>query len=225
MITRSLIDWIETVEDYLPPLRRERRARKLALQIEEQVRELNHLPPMSVNQASHSLLEVLKSTHTLMERLVNNPNLYTPPKQDLAPVRAEPPSEQSLPLPMPVPLEAPLEPELSSTAQELIKLRDWVLMAKSENHPPGSEMLEVLYQRLGQILEKEDVLLLEATGSYNYERQQVITTKPTDDPDRHDQICETVRPGYLFHDKLVRPQEVIIYIYDGSAAPQAELTS
>lgn len=224
MITRSLTDWIETVEDYLPPLRRERRARDLALQIEEQVRELNYLPPMSFNQASQNLIEVLKSTRLLMERLVDNPNLYTPPQQDHAPAEKSP-SNESIPSSTPAPLEASSEPKLSSAAKELIKLRDWVLMAKSENHPPGSEMLEVLYQQLGQILEKEDVLLLEATGSYNYERQQVITTKPTDDPNQHDQIYETIRPGYLFHDKLVRPQEVIIYIYDDSASSPAELSS
>ena len=45
----------------------------------------------------------------------------------------------------------------------------------------------------------------------DYERQMVVETHPTDDPPQNDHVYSTVRPRYLFHDQLVRPQEVIIY--------------
>lgn len=39
----------------------------------------------------------------------------------------------------------------------------------------------------------------------------MIETRATEDPRQHNQVCGTVRPGYLFDGELIRPQEVIIY--------------
>jgi hypothetical protein len=106
------------------------------------------------------------------------------------------------------------EPELSETARELIKLRDWVLLAQSGDNPASPQVLEAIYKKLGQILAQEGVTVIEESGPFNYERQQVISTQPTDDPDKDDWVCDTVRPGYLFEGSLIRFQEVIVYSYE-----------
>ena len=77
-------------------------------------------------------------------------------------------------------------------------------------------MLQVLYKKLGKILEKEGITSLEETGVCNYERHQVVSTQETDDPNQDELIYETVRPGYLFQGSLIRPQEVIVYNYENS---------
>ena len=46
-----------------------------------------------------------------------------------------------------------------------------------------------------------------------YERQQVIATQVTSDPAQDDCICDTVRLGYLFQGRLIRPQETIVYCF------------
>jgi molecular chaperone GrpE (heat shock protein) len=105
-------------------------------------------------------------------------------------------------------------PEISSAAKELIKLRDWVLLAKSGEIASPASVLEGLYRKLGQLLQKEGVTALEAAGPFDEERQQIIETQPTEDPSQDNVVCDTVRPGYLFNGQLVRPQEVILYTYD-----------
>jgi molecular chaperone GrpE (heat shock protein) len=69
---------------------------------------------------------------------------------------------------------------------------------------------------LGKVLEKEGVTPFEDVGSFDCERQQVVDTRPTDDPEQDNLVCATVRPGYRFREQLVRPQEVVVYTFDGS---------
>jgi molecular chaperone GrpE (heat shock protein) len=38
-----------------------------------------------------------------------------------------------------------------------------------------------------------------------------METKPTDDANLDGLVSSTLRPGYLFDGKLIRPQEVIVY--------------
>jgi molecular chaperone GrpE (heat shock protein) len=97
-------------------------------------------------------------------------------------------------------------------------LRDWVLLAKSgeSDNQASPKVLDAIYKQLGKILEKEGITPLEETGSFNYERQQVISTEATDDPEKDDLICDTIRLGYLFKGILFRPQEVIVYKLNGA---------
>jgi molecular chaperone GrpE (heat shock protein) len=115
---------------------------------------------------------------------------------------------------LPQPSPSHEKPELSLTAKELMKLSDWVLLAKADGTAVRPKVLEEIYRQLTAILAKENVtLLLETNGPCDYERQMVVGTQPTDDPSLNDCVHSTVRPGYLFHQQLIRPQEVIIYTH------------
>lgn len=216
----------ELFEFFSPQRASERRqTEKLVLQVEARVRQLNGLSPRGYDGNNPN--EVLKSTCLLLDRLLESSEPLT---DEIEPTKAEVAPE--------APAESPpepgteTEPEPSVTAKELIKLRDGVLVAKSKKGSTSSEVLEAkgkegsafpkvledIYKQLGQILEKEGVTSLEETGPYNDKRQEVISTKVTDDPDKNDWICDTVRPGYLFQEELLRPQEVIVYTYDSSAS-------
>jgi hypothetical protein len=190
-----------------PKEEREKQAQDLVLKIEARVRQLSRLSSVSQEFATDiDLISVLTSVNLLLDRLVDNPELVkTSP--NLALEKQAIPEEETLTISS----EPQLSAKLSATATELIKLRDWVLLAKTGNNIPSSELLDALYQQLGQVLEKEGVILLEEAGRFNYEYQQVMSINVTDEEDKHDIVSETVRPGYLFNGNVVRQQEVIIY--------------
>ncbi len=208
---------------FCPLMARLRQAKELALKIEANVRKLSGLPPENDDRSNSNIVPVLESTHLLSERLLDRAD--TPvAKDETVEANENNAHTQKIKLEQSTifapPPEVVREPELSQTAKELIKLRDLVLLAKTGDNANTPELLESLYQELGQVLEKEGVKSLEDTGSYNYEQQQIMATRAANDPDKDDLICETVRPGYMFNGKLVRSQEVTVYAYESSTASE-----
>jgi hypothetical protein len=207
----------DSLANLIPILKEKRQAEELALQAETSVRELSGLSP--VNSDDRNIITVLKSTCLLLERFQEHPELLNQEETPITPVievikieEIQPPIES--PPVSQIVRETP-EEKPSVTAQELIRLRDWVLLANSgeEEQKASPKVLDAIYKQLGKILVKEGITSLEETGSFNYERHQVVSTQPIDDPEKEDLICDTVRPGYLFKGILFRPQEVIVYTY------------
>jgi GrpE len=217
---------LEEIFNWLFPekVQAQQQVQEIVVKIENRVRQLSNLPPAPDRHqdSPHGLLTRLNHIDLLTERLLENREIHEVCEdiEDIVAVRStvKPlseieqlvPNEPTIPT-FPTPPEILLEPSLSKTAKELIDLRDWVLLAKTGNNTPSPEVLDILYQRLGKILEREDVTVLEEHDRFNYERQQIVSTKVTDDPEKNDTIAETIRPGYLFKNTIVRPQEVIIY--------------
>jgi len=213
--------------------REKRQAEELALKAETSLHQLNKLPPpekderdlisrlQHISLLSERLLEQEEFSHSLIQSNVKSVEPEkTKLENSIALLEVESPKlEKSA-----IPLESVSTPEItlekaeqkpSVTAQELMRLRDWILLATSEEgkKKDKSKVLQVLYTKLGKILEKEGITSLEETGVCNYERHQVVSTQKTDNPNQDELIHETVRPGYLFHGSLIRPQEVIVYEY------------
>lgn len=201
----------------------------LALRAESLARQLNHLPSTTRKPVDTDVVVVLKSTCLLMERLLevsqdsdtdwDDEDSFIPcttgdfvsPAQESIELVHEPKSAIAQEKPSSIAVTP--KPEPSDTAMDLIKLRDWILLAQSNSTTPITEILPEIYKRLGQTLELENITPLEITGKFNYEQQQVVNTQVTYDPEQEDTICSTVRPGYLFEGKLIRPQEVTVYTY------------
>jgi hypothetical protein len=218
----------ELAQKLVPRDDREQQAQKLAMQAQKSVRQLSGLPPTPPEKATDDLISVLNSTCLLLDRLVKHPEFLSnnkeiaerPKESDRkeefvaqpAPVVAFPSSSSSSPINTNIPLES--ETELSATAKELIRLRDWVLMVKGTDSGLSGNTLEALYKQIGQILTKAGVTTLDEKGIFDYERQLIVSTKKTGDPEKNDWVYETVRPGYLFNEALIRPQEVITYLYE-----------
>ena len=200
-----------------------REVEELAQRAQTTARELNKLPA-SATASQENLVEMLQSTNALLARLAEqqtNAPVVTPPSEKISSQEkgsSNPEQSESPVVPSkPVQPEPPVVPHvekgqsLSATAKELIKLSDWVLLAKQGGTTVQPEALEEIYRRLTAVLSKEGVTPLDVSGPCDYERQMVVGTQPTDDPAQNDHVYTTVRPGYLFHDQLIRPQEVIIY--------------
>jgi hypothetical protein len=68
-----------------------------------------------------------------------------------------------------------LEP--SAIARDLIHIRDPLFSLSSGSAVPSPAVLQVLYQKLGKMLEKEVVTALEETGAHNDGLQEVSATE------------------------------------------------
>lgn len=216
-----------------------REAEKLALRIESYACQLNGLPTVDSNY--RSLITILNSVCGLLESLSEQHKMIDDQKvqfhtqlesQSLSPeietttkpLLTEEVKAQVIQEAPPQIIESETPPEKpSTTAQELIRLRDWVLLANSRagEDKANSQVLAAIYKQLGKILQKEGITTIEDTGKFDYERHQAVSTQTTDDQQKEDLIYDTVRPGYLFHDQLIRPQEVIVYTYEDSLAEES----
>jgi hypothetical protein len=232
-----MFEQLPFMKNLFPHLQDDSELKELAFRAETSVRELIDLPPSATETAANDVISILRSTCLLLDCLVQSKQSkqisIVENTEEVAivadiPVEPEPKQPDETDSEMSEPeiedrstvattvaeliLEEPDEPEPTATAKELIKLRDWVLLARSDE-TVSSGVLGELYRKLGRILEQEEIITLEATGEFNYERQEVVDTQITEDPTLDRQIHSTIRPGYLFDEKLIRPQEVIVYTY------------
>jgi molecular chaperone GrpE len=94
-----------------------------------------------------------------------------------------------------------------------------VLVASTGEEQPPRQVLSAVYQRLGKVLAREGLTPLEKDGPYDESCQEVVATQATDEADRHHVVAETVRPGYLLNGGVLRPQQVVVYVFEGAPAP------
>lgn len=106
------------------------------------------------------------------------------------------------------------QPGITATARYLMELVDWILLVRAGRASVQPEMLDEIYQRLVRTLATVEILLIDESGPCDFERQRVVGTRVTSDPMLEGSIYSTIRPGYLFHGQLLRPQEVIMYVHD-----------
>lgn len=98
---------------------------------------------------------------------------------------------------------------------DLATLRYFALESLDYCHRPEeeTEVLSAIDYELKKNLQQEGVISIEEIGLFNCERQKIIATKITNDLEKSDRVCHTVRSGYLFNDRLIRPQEAIVYLF------------
>ena len=113
--------------------------------------------------------------------------------------------------------EARYREEQVSVIQDLISLRDKLLLRKSwlEEQCPEEQNARKLadsqLRETARCLAGLGVEILEAGGSFDSRYQTVVETRPAETEEQADQIAETFRPGYRFRDEILRPQEVILF--------------
>jgi molecular chaperone GrpE (heat shock protein) len=167
-------------------------AHELAVQARVRALELCGTPHEQ-ESTQEDIIATLTSTCQLLDRLVE---------------------EQYKPIPQPkVEVSDGLTP--SSCARGLITVRDSVLQAKVSNQSLDPSMLEGLYLKLGEILKDERITEIDESGRFDYDRQKILQVRTTDDPEQDEHVYSTVRPGYMIEGELLRPQEVIVYSYQG----------
>jgi hypothetical protein len=110
------------------------------------------------------------------------------------------------------------EEVLPPGARELIALRDEALLAMESEHTTAKQVADRFFRGIGEVLEAEGIGSTEPSETLDPARQHVIGTRPTADPALHGRIAEIVGPGYVFHGRVIRPEQVVTWRKTRSAA-------
>lgn len=192
-------------------IRYDRRVRTLSQQLVEKIHQAFRLSSPSDIQFNRNSFALLQSAIVYLDQAIQNQTFLSheqSPRSFAASLGTSPRnlSKQST-------LEEVVEPKLSATGEALIRLRDWLLVAKTREEQHEILLLESLDQKLVKILSLEGVEVLEEVDTFNPDHQQVIEVQPTRNQDKDGKIYVSLRPGYIFHSQIIRPQEVIVYQY------------
>jgi hypothetical protein len=104
--------------------------------------------------------------------------------------------------------------------RELIRLADG-LPDLTGDHAAAApvradELARWLETRTQALLKACDVELVEDNGPLDLQRHEVIATRAAPASDLVHHIADTARPGYSWHGRLIRPQQVVVYTTDSS---------
>lgn len=185
--------------------------RQLIEQIAVQAYQLNGIAP--TNWQSISSYDLLQHVSEMLKRAMAVPGTVRERHPDPVPSEMSTnagPTSPEIEAPPPAAPQIGASPALTD---ELVRLRDSVLLARDTDQRPAGQVLDDLYRRLGIVLESAGLTLLEAEEQFDDQTQLVVDTRMTLDPRQHHTVATTVRPGYRRDDHLIRPQEVIVYTY------------
>ena len=92
-------------------------------------------------------------------------------------------------------------------------------MAESMPDDEGREKFNMLREMLLELLYRNDVEVMdERPERFDRDRQKAIRREFTDDPARDYMVKEVVREGFMWADRILRPQEVVVLRYDENAS-------
>jgi len=95
--------------------------------------------------------------------------------------------------------------------------------AKSEDTEIQTKGLEMIYNRLREILAREGVTLIDTGCKFDPFQHEVVNR--TDEPGREDNdIIDCLQKGYMMGDKVIRPAKVVVCRRSGDSASEADKT-
>jgi hypothetical protein len=115
-------------------------------------------------------------------------------------------------LPEPAAEPEPGEVDPPPIVHTLIDISDRVAGLRDTVEPAVTSWL---LDRITEALAEAGVTGIRDKGPVDVNRHAVLGVRATADPDLVDRIVETVRPGYRWNDRILRPQQVIAYVEDG----------
>lgn len=103
--------------------------------------------------------------------------------------------------------------------ESLIAFRDSIVLrdglASDGEKVDGNKLLTSLVKETARVFEKNGVKVLEEKGTFNSSIQKVTDVKDTNEKELQDIVADVFRAGYIFENKMIRPEEVILYRYSG----------
>jgi molecular chaperone GrpE (heat shock protein) len=97
---------------------------------------------------------------------------------------------------------------------QLIGLRDRAQPGRTAPPESAAQVFASFERQIVQLLDEQGVTPLESDDAFDNQYQEVVHVEPTADPEQDERIKSTVRPGYVYAGKLIRPQQVIVYQYE-----------
>ena len=147
-------------------------------------------------------------------------------RDETAASRDEPAARETADQPSGPLAEDPVPEAPPPVARELVRLADQLpdlLPGK-----PGvtddtvNDTVQWLNTRIQEVLAACDVVRVEEAGRLDFSRHEVAGTRPAPDADSAHHIAATVRPGYSWRGRMLRPQQVIAYVLAQPDSPGDE---
>ncbi len=93
----------------------------------------------------------------------------------------------------------------------LILRQGMIEMQNPEMAEQSAKIIDTVLLETSHLLEQNNVTVLNNTGVFDTATQTITGTEKTSDKALENTIVKTARMGYRYKEKLIRPQEVIIY--------------
>ncbi len=149
---------------------------------------------------------------TALRTRADAPGRPEPPRLPPEPPRLPPEPLPLAPVMPPAPAEGP-----PAAAREVIRLADGLLDLRENldltaDDGQSATVLRWVESRTKALLTSCDIKRVEESGAFDPARQQAVATREAPGSELTDQIADTVRPGYVWHGVLLRPQQVVVYV-------------
>ncbi|MGC3988935.1 MAG: nucleotide exchange factor GrpE [Chthoniobacteraceae bacterium] len=124
-------------------------------------------------------------------------------------------------------MQKPIIKDLITLMDDLASLRKYAT-ADLPDQKPQTDLENILLERvrtfdqnidhamhaLEEVLARMLVERMEAsTGKLNKKFQKAISVEITENPDEHDDVVKSLRPGFYWRERVIRPEEVVIKKY------------
>ncbi|MBP1673660.1 MAG: GrpE [Bacteroidetes bacterium] len=117
-------------------------------------------------------------------------------------------------------LEKKIMQQYITFVNEIIHMRDNLCMKEEmlkldDNYQKSTswKLIQNLFRETENILNRMGITVINQTGTFENNKQMVTDTVSTDCEELDKTVAQTFREGYRTVDKLIRPQEVILYSY------------
>jgi molecular chaperone GrpE (heat shock protein) len=99
--------------------------------------------------------------------------------------------------------------------RSLIKFRDQLLIFRDNTEDEEAvKLLSNLYRETGRFMMENGIEILNGQGDLSTDNQIVVGTVETEDTKLINTIESTFRDGYILDNKMLRPQEVVVYVQE-----------
>jgi hypothetical protein len=104
----------------------------------------------------------------------------------------------------------PLASSYPRICEDIIELIDWVGFSRAATRQSDGERLQSIVVQLQDLLTAQGITAINDAGAYDARRHKVVKAEDVEDRALDRTIKETVQPGYMFHERIIRPQGVIL---------------
>ena len=92
-----------------------------------------------------------------------------------------------------------------------------------ENVAAPAKQLEHNQDAILEVLERLDVTLVPVgTGKLDKQAQRALSVESTDSQEQDNDIVKVIKRGFMWKDRVIRPEEVVIKKWKGASQPAAE---
>ena len=107
--------------------------------------------------------------------------------------------------------------------RSLMRLHDSLSILQNNVDTESRAAVEDVRQELLDILDSEGVILIEPSDNvFDRKLQQAVEVTPTSDTSQDNTVSDVIRAGFLYGERTLRPQSVIVRKYrpEGQSTPQ-----